>query len=283
LAGETDNGKVVLVNLHTGAELLRWDGKRTGGSDRALHERPFFIGDRIGIPTRGKMAKGEQFDPDKCALEIWAIPADDRPERTIAGLEIGAGPTASHTGRIAWIVEDATDVYDVNTSAFVFSNPPRETRPLPGGGSFDPLDGPEISPDGRFVMNANSGMLWEIDTGREPWPDREVEYPISWDDNGRIEIKETWSWPFAKTELCETYALRDSRSGELVFRTWWPPLDVSSRDGTLIFHSFSNTIHKMPPRVNWLVLALCQAILALPLLMIWASLRWRRKRKARLA
>jgi hypothetical protein len=34
------------------------------------------------------------------------------------------------------------------------------------------------------------------------------------------------------------------------------------------------------PTVNWPLLALCQTILALPLVLLWAMLRWRRMRMA---
>jgi len=38
-------------------------------------------------------------------------------------------------------------------------------------------------------------------------------------------------------------------------------------------------VYTLPPRINWLLLILCQTILALPIVLVWLTLRSRRKRQ----
>ena len=68
----------------------------------------------------------------------------------------------------------------------------------------------------------------------------------------------------------ETVAVRDRQSGRLLFRLWGMPAAVEA------------VVLGEPPPVNFPLLALCQAILALPLVLLWAVLRWRRKGRMRL-
>src|SRR5262245_44330804 len=64
------------------------------------------------------------------------------------------------------------------------------------------------------------------------------------------------------------------------------PLIEASRsaDGTKIVEYHEDAcVRRFPPRVDWSLLAICQTILALPLVLLWTVLRWRRMRRTRLA
>jgi hypothetical protein len=86
----------------------------------------------------------------------------------------------------------------------------------------------------------------------------------------------------------QTAALRDPDTFAVVAREWRGR--VSSKPGM-----YGRSLHENPeqllvadlrgvvyryPTVNWPLLALCQTILALPLVLLWAMLRWRRMRMA---
>jgi hypothetical protein len=68
-------------------------------------------------------------------------------------------------------------------------------------------------------------------------------------------------------------------TGELIYRsTWgdtWIPPHLFNADGTLGVAN-GGRVYRLPPSVNWPLIALCQAFLALPLVLLWVILRWRR-------
>jgi len=70
------------------------------------------------------------------------------------------------------------------------------------------------------------------------------------------------------TNTFETFAVHDRRG--LIFRQWGVPSNPTQ------------AVLVDPLPVNWPLLTLCQTILALPLILLWAALRWRRNRRLRL-
>ena len=86
-----------------------------------------------------------------------------------------------------------------------------------------------------------------------------------------------WNWAL------RTDALRDLNTGALIsrYRPDAPDRTFTNSTGTMLV--VGSYVRELPPRVNWPLLALCQAILALPLVLTWLALRWRRKRRLRLA
>jgi hypothetical protein len=82
-----------------------------------------------------------------------------------------------------------------------------------------------------------------------------------------------WEW--------KTVSIRDVY-GRVVEREWtmhWN--EHESDDGAFVANNRGEVYRRAS--VHWPPLALCQTILALPLVMLWAVLRWRRKRWMRLA
>ena len=74
-----------------------------------------------------------------------------------------------------------------------------------------------------------------------------------------------------------TCAVRGRDDDRLCWRTWTALPERISSDGVLWLTSDFNIF--TVPSPNWPLLALCQSILALPLILLWAMLRWRRKRR----
>lgn len=82
----------------------------------------------------------------------------------------------------------------------------------------------------------------------------------------------------------QTFSLRSMSDARMVGRLWERPL-VCSSAGELCVDGDNNfqKVYELLPRANYPLLALCHSILALPLVLLWAFLRWRRIRRHRLA
>jgi len=80
-------------------------------------------------------------------------------------------------------------------------------------------------------------------------------------------------------------AVRDMESGTVRRRfqgtsAYWPGmLTTVSADGHRLVDPKGNVYE--PSNANWPLLAICQTILALPLILLWLALLWRRKRRER--
>ena len=70
-------------------------------------------------------------------------------------------------------------------------------------------------------------------------------------------------------ELGRTFSVHCRRG--MRFRMWETPIDAVA------------AIEGEAPPINYLLLALCQTILAIPLVLTWLALHWRRRRRLRLA
>jgi outer membrane protein assembly factor BamB len=192
-----DEHKVFVCDLRTGKEIWRWPAQRPGKSKREISKDVFFIGDKLGVPSRLPF-RDEDLD-EKPTLEIWSIPDGKEPDRIVEEFNVGDGPTASSNGRIAWHTytdhPTSTDVFDLNTGAFVFSDPPRDQR-IDHIGISGAWSGPWISQNGRLLYGTMSRKFWEVNTGREIWSEREGATLNGWEEKGRMEIKEEWTIPY---------------------------------------------------------------------------------------
>ena len=76
-----------------------------------------------------------------------------------------------------------------------------------------------------------------------------------------------------------TCAVRRLKDNQLCWRTWEAFPELLSEDGALwLDHEFNVfTV----PEPNWMILALCQAVLGTPMVLVWAGLRWRERRLPR--
>jgi hypothetical protein len=99
---------------------------------------------------------------------------------------------------------------------------------------------------------------------------------------GRFGQREYWRIEVGRwSHEVETYAVRRSSDESLQFRLWNPPVELV-QDGEMEPHTRQIEI-VMSSFGNSPLLALCQTILALPLVLLWAGLRWRRKRRMGMA
>jgi hypothetical protein len=99
-------------------------------------------------------------------------------------------------------------------------------------------------------------------------------------------VEEEWPQRFGCAVfpvLLRTVAFREMESGALLFRT------LEGKDAKMGWSSdarfcwdSNGVVYRLPLVVNYSLLAICQSLLALPLIMLWAILRWRRKRRLRL-
>jgi hypothetical protein len=144
---------------------------------------------------------------------------------------------------------------------------------------------PRLSLDGRKLVSGN-GVIWDVDSRLEVWQPRKHERVREVDpDRHILRCVEWWDDLFDPppgVKRLVTDSIREFETGAFRYRTWeHPSLSDISSDGRLGI--IENRVYEMPPRVNWLLLAICQSILALPLILLWAVLRWRRIRRTRLA
>jgi len=79
----------------------------------------------------------------------------------------------------------------------------------------------------------------------------------------------------------QTFRVKNADTGRIAFREWqkvWSRFRFQSEDD--VFVASEDGEVRRYPAPNWPLLALCQTLLALPLILLWLALRWRSKRKA---
>jgi hypothetical protein len=284
---EENNWAVVLlvVDMRTKERLLEW--KLPRGVKRSLADSAFFPtqDDLLCIPL--------QFWDDqilRSQLEVWKIGGDERQPLKIYDIPKAAGtfsePLTSSTGRVVWIdfesFPPALDVLDVLQPAVVFSNPPKVPRRkrLPSDG----MSLPTLSPDGKGLYC--HGTVWDVDRHAPLWSRSNSEFEEVADVTS-LHVHEFWGEIFgAWANGFSTRAVRDLSTGRVVFRLWdsqgRPPRCsdcVNARWQEFI--DDDGNIRSFPPPPNWPLLAFCQTLLALPLVLLWYVLLRRRRRRAK--
>jgi hypothetical protein len=247
-------------------------------------ERPFFIpkSSTLVVSTRSKLAK----NLDEVQFEIWNLEGEPVLEKVAPGLRVGSSPSVSANRRIAFGDPSprSTHVFGIDEGRLLFSDaelldlPVGQTRPH--GTSV----GVDISECGRFVMGTSPLSLWEVDSGRELRPSRDFEFASGLGDGKRFVVHEQWSKAWTKglsKQDFSTRALRRLETQELIHRVdesqWMHPTTWNASKTLGVMPDGS--VHCLPYVVNWPLLAICQTILALPLVLLWVVLRWRRKRR----
>jgi hypothetical protein len=234
----------------------------------------------------------QAFSPGR--FEIWTL--GGLPSVKIvkpAIVEQSAEYTPSASGLVA-IRRDRSgsifDVFDLKTGLGKASFPPESERthnvrrPAPYG--------PHLSSNGRTLLALNPLSLWEVESGKVLWKGEDDQWPnVSVRENS-FSVHEPWSIPLTKWfgtrawfSSLNTTAWRNLETGRLEFRTWAMSNRTAAQtspDGSLSIGR-DGAVNQMPYRVHWIRLALCQIVLASPLVLCWALLGWRRRRKARTA
>jgi hypothetical protein len=270
---------VVVIDLETGRRVFDVHSGIQRDLNAARRERPFFIGgDRIGIPT---VSNDGRKSP---SLEIWSI-EKGLMIRRVDGVKVGRLPNSSPAGIVCWYDVDigsacVTHVFGAEAARIVCSIPPEVQRVANGPYSF--FTAPTFTADGKRILSAPAGGLFDIAAGRRVWDaaDHESVWIVRSPD--RFEVSEHWSIPvFGRTLDFYTFAVRRLDDGSFLTRSHYSTLAQfrSNADETL-FLEHGKSVRELPLRVSWLYLGLAQAILALPMVGVWEYIRWRRKRRS---
>lgn len=287
------NSYVVVHDMETGRRIFEWRERIQSKSE--LSTTPLFIGDdRIGIPTvRSRSADGSLRAHD-LVLEVWAIGPSNaapslHPDSGVGahyGSE-GAVHSSTSRGRVAWNRSRrdglGVAVFDLPSGSTVLQEPPVEQGWMSSKARLSEWTPPPITEDGRKVLNIFTGRLLEVDTGKAIWTSGSSEFLTSIGANECFEVQETWLSGFELfMKPLVTFAVRDMHTGAVRYRSWNQTLqsECTVGDGHRLVLVGAD-VHELPLLVNWPLLALCQTILALPLVMLWAGLKWRRRRAAR--
>jgi hypothetical protein len=245
------------------------------------------------------------FPPDegqrkrKGKLQVWRLDDPNVLEETVDGPASTEGSlkfSVSPKGRLFWDTQlywaDAygmSDVYDFNERRLYSSVPTAER--LPGGkrGWGFSTARQSISPSGKALFRYSSpdgvATIYEIDTANILWRAGPHETPTVLSSQEGLIVEETWHelWKKWLPNLkLETIAWRSLDTGDVICRTVAKTV-IDPRHCNVnrsLFVTADGSIYRLPLPVTWRLLAYCQAILALPLVLIWAALRWRRRRAA---
>jgi hypothetical protein len=158
----------------------------------------------------------------------------------------------------------------------------------PGSATTDPTIRTEYWRLGETPVK----VTWQEALGTRGNTDRPVaakELP-SPETASRPPTKSYEVWPFERLDWLrdwnmKTVSFRNSADGSLLCRVRLPGnerIGAADSAGTLLVND-DGSVYRLPPGANWDLLAVCQTILALPLVLTWLAVRWWRKRRLRLA
>lgn len=273
--------------------LLNWETKqaivvRRLGTELSLASSMFFLQkpDRLATPLAPRIQMYR--DPPSGFVELWNLTDSptlgtriDQPVLGRPSSSLDGRITFSHPGRI-----DVIDVFDLNTGRRLFTNMPPEERPAPNRNTSDYFDRPILARSGLRVLGGQPPTLWDVDTGAVVWQSQGMT--VRGESSNTILVLESWSrlWKSWLPKFkYDTRAYHNLETGRLIFRTPGTvilSLDYWNAAGTRAVGN-NGGVYVLPPPPNWLLLALCQTILVLPIVFTWLALRWRRKRRLRLA
>lgn len=279
---------LVVVDWTTGAEVFV---RPTDREDVQIGE-PIFLSDtdRLLVSiTRTTAASPSDSPPN---LELWRVGPHSRLEKVVRSPTLYWNPGSASATRVAWRSPGPEtmyiDVFDVDAERVVFSLPPSGER-VTSGLVHSRTEGFLFSRSGRALLGGVPIGVWNVDIGTPiAWPLGMIPKII--DGDNAYALLESRDLPWAPEPLrrwlrsMTTYAVRDIETGALRLRCWNPDVNAflhRSADGALGI-SNSGDVVRLPYRVNWPLLAFCQLILAMPLILLWATLRLRRRRAARL-
>jgi len=257
---------------------------------------PFFAGEeRVAIPYRGPLSNPSR--SGRRSVEVWRIGEPPMHESTTADVHLGRAEVRSASAsRVAFADTSPAiiHVFDTILGRVVFSGPTPDRFSIATLRAFgmpaitSGLSSPTISGSGRRVFGSYPATLWDIDSGLVVWKAGPHEMAWGADSDEQFQVIEKWSnlwtrWLPNATLQYVTYAFRSLETGALIYRIAEKvPLRPSNRNaaGTLAVAD-DGRVYRLPFAVNWMLLALCQLVLAMPLVGLWAVMRWRRARRAK--
>ena len=234
---------------------------------------PQFIGDRAAVVF------GQ--NKEKPRIEIRALPGGE-----LLNVLDGWTPfrSSSADGKLAYsriknFTGDGVEVFNALNGQRLLVD--ETTTPLNYDGAYYT---PSFSADGRYLLAPTNGVLFDLTTGDRTWRGSDHERALFIVHPDQFEVAEVRSISQAAwSPWFQTFALRNVADGSLACRTWRSitnrgKANETDERRTLIF--IDGAIHRLPPPPNYPLLALCQLILALPLILLWLLLRFRRKKRA---
>jgi hypothetical protein len=273
----------VVVDRRTGRTIFT---RRVTRKDEYDFHGAFFVGeDQVAVCAR-RVESG--FPPAAAAhftIELWTVSDPAIPPDVVDRLYPGEEQSAAKGGRVAWLSAGSPagiEVYDFAEKRQVFSIAPEARAGALRG--FPPI----LSDDGYRLLDVARGSLWDVTTRKPLWQESIGEdlappEPRTVQRVGRFEVEETWDVQVGEWKPPDTYAVRRLDTGRVEFRCTTSLLGRN----TLISDDFTrwcdgSAVYELPPPPNWTLLGISQAVLALPFVLLWALLRWRRKRRIRL-
>jgi hypothetical protein len=300
--GYVDRGSASSIGKPRGSQrlpsLVVYDFER----GRPIFARPFtvetrIIGPSMFLPDSATMivrtlVKPAGGDGDYVpTLEIWNLDGAPKLERTISNTWIGEEHSigARRLASGGW-KKSAIEVFDLDVEQMVFSHPIPAEEPTRSTKRGAPrvlpreFDHPTLSASGRMLFDARSRTLWEVNSTRVCWQGKPHEHVSDIGDGEHFTVVERWDqlWNGKPSPKYWTRAVRKLETGDVLVRSMGilivdPQLWNASRT---LGVTYDARVYHLPLPVNWTLLAICQSILALPLILLLAILRWRRKRQA---
>jgi hypothetical protein len=277
IAVEPNDGgeRIRVLNINSGEKLCCINV----GQEHTINSTPFFLpdGKRIVMPITRK--------PGAPTLEIWTVAKPSVMEASQPHHALQRLSSVSNNGRFARMHRseyDRVEVVDLYSGRVDFTTP----ADLPGtqrrSGNADMA--PVISGDGRTLFDFAAAAFWNVETGNAIWRAGKHEFVASTME-GHVSVIENWTqwWRSTPTGLGKftTTAFREYETGRMSFRVRGHRMpQFLNASGTLTADVFGN-VYRWPPPVNGPLLAACQIILALPLVLLWSLLWWRRRRLRR--
>jgi hypothetical protein len=275
--------RLVVVDFRTGDEVFL----RPEDPEYVSLGAPLFVGesDRLVAPvTRPATEPGAD---DKNDAEVWRMASPAIREKVVRNVRIGWQPHTATGGRIAWTTFGPTryhvDVYDLDAERVIFSTPQIGRDPNSRYAIDIRL---RLSSTGRALMS-DPLWLWNVETSEPIWYSKNGLWSSVIDGEELFEVEELWEelqrFPTLRLGEWRTNAFYNLDAASLQFRCWSadaPVLEFTNADFSLGVTS-QGVVHRLPFRVNWPLLALCQMILALPLLLVWLILHRRPRRSLR--
>jgi hypothetical protein len=274
--------KVSVFDIQTGRLLLTCSGKPdarwlfhcqfTEGDEILL-----FSGDPLNDPLADVSLEVGRFSVGRGELERRQVVLKRSIAPPVRGGRAVGKLVTSRTGQV--------EVAEVMTGRIVFRSADHLQR---ASGNEDWSMPVKLSVTGRRLLNT-AGSLWSLDEGRTVWTESPIDQYVDQEPTPEtFLVWEDWQpvlkW-FRLSLEATSMAVRDMESGTVRRRfqgtsAYWPGmLTTVSADGHRLVDPKGNVYE--PSNANWPLLAICQTILALPLILLWLALLWRRKRRER--
>jgi hypothetical protein len=267
--------RIRVLDINTGEELCCIND----GQVHAIDSTPFFLPDakRLAVPITRK--------PESSMLEIWTIAKPSVMEASQPHPASQRLSSVSNNGLYARRHHsefERIEVVDLYSGNVVFTTP--SDKPGAKRRSAIADQPPVISDDGRLIFDYSSETFWNVENGRLVWQSADYEnaVPVMKD---HLQVRERWSRWWSPTNVrmdkFTTTAFRNYETGRVDWRVrGFRMPQYLNGPVTLAADAFGN-VYRWPPPVNGPLLAACQAVLALPIVMTWFVLRWLKRRAVR--